>query len=132
MNEEVFRPPGFDGLTPEQRELLVGVDSDDVLGGAFPRKRVVHPGVRGTMLAPGRWAKEWELLLGRAGSPRKRTAYIHIPFCQARCLYCGFFQNFSCRELEDAYLDRLVADLEAGGSAGYAAAQPIQDRKSVV
>lgn len=106
--------PDIGALTPEQRDLLIGLETSDVLGKAFPRKRVVHPGLGGgSMVKPERWQADWQALMSRLGAPGKVTAYIHIPFCQTKCLYCGFFQNFSRQDLEDAYMDRLIADLQA-------------------
>ena len=45
------------------------------------------------------------------GEPTQ-TAYIHIPFCKTKCLYCAFFQNGTDQLVEDAYVDRLVQDME--------------------
>ena len=42
-----------------------------------------------------------------------QSAYIHIPFCQTKCLYCGFFQNAANQSAEDRYIDLLIQDLES-------------------
>lgn len=110
---------------PSERKWIFGNETDDPLRYAFDAKRVVHPGVKGTMLPKERWAETWETLTGRQGESGKRAAYIHIPFCSVRCLYCGFFQNFTNRELEDAYIDRLIEDLKGGSHLPFVTAHPI-------
>lgn len=46
-------------------------------------------------------------------SPIPLTLYIHMPWCEKKCPYCDFnsHENFS-RQDEDAYITRLIADLE--------------------
>ncbi len=33
--------------------------------------------------------------------------YIHIPFCESRCVYCGFYSTTSLK-MRDAYVDALM------------------------
>jgi oxygen-independent coproporphyrinogen-3 oxidase len=50
---------------------------------------------------------------GRFGLP-PLAAYIHIPWCVRKCPYCDFNSHAAGPELpEDAYVDALLADLEA-------------------
>lgn len=49
---------------------------------------------------------------------RKRNAhhpmaglYVHIPFCESRCVYCGFFSTTE-RNLRERYVDALCRELE--------------------
>lgn len=37
--------------------------------------------------------------------------YIHIPFCESRCIYCGFYSTTSLK-LRDAYIDALCKEME--------------------
>ncbi len=37
--------------------------------------------------------------------------YIHIPFCESRCIYCGFYSTTSLK-LRDAYVDALCREME--------------------
>ena len=37
--------------------------------------------------------------------------YIHIPFCESRCIYCGFYSTTSLK-LRDAYVDALCKEME--------------------
>ena len=36
--------------------------------------------------------------------------YIHIPFCESRCIYCGFYSTTSLK-LRDAYVDALIKEM---------------------
>jgi oxygen-independent coproporphyrinogen-3 oxidase len=109
-------------MEPELYSLVVGCQTDQPLQEAFPTKRVLHGDVRGGMLERGEWAVRWQAALEQPESGEKRSAYIHIPFCQRKCLYCGFFQNFCQEELETAYIDHLVAELKMNAGRPYLAA----------
>lgn len=37
--------------------------------------------------------------------------YIHIPFCESRCIYCGFYSTTSLK-LRDAYVNALCKEME--------------------
>ncbi|MBZ0157836.1 MAG: heme anaerobic degradation radical SAM methyltransferase ChuW/HutW [Alphaproteobacteria bacterium] len=109
---------------PADRKWIFGNETDDPLRYAFDAKRVVHPGVKGEMLPKEKWESTWKMLTGKPGKGGKRAAYVHIPFCSAKCLYCGFFQNLTDRELEDAYIDRLVEELRRDSQEPFVASHP--------
>lgn len=50
------------------------------------------------------------------------SLYIHIPFCEGKCLYCGFYSLLYNRQTAAAYLDALEreASLCAASFKGYA------------
>ncbi|MDU4960280.1 MAG: heme anaerobic degradation radical SAM methyltransferase ChuW/HutW [Sporomusaceae bacterium] len=105
----------FQALSAEERALQLGYEQADPLTGAFARKRVVHAGLQGSPVPPEQAQAIWDGIMTQpptAGG--ERAAYIHIPFCQTKCLYCGFFQNASNQATEDQYIDCLVKELEAG------------------
>lgn len=37
--------------------------------------------------------------------------YIHIPFCESRCIYCGFYSTTSLK-LRDDYTDALCREMQ--------------------
>ena len=103
----------YDSLPPDQQALQFGLAGVDPLGHAFPRKRVVHAGLHGQLIAPAESQQIWQDIMSRPPTGRDvQTAYIHIPFCKTKCLYCGFFQNGTQQETEDEYIRCLVDELE--------------------
>jgi anaerobilin synthase len=87
-------------------------ETDDPLRYAFPAKRAIHPGSRSRPTAPGEAAE----LYGRlVGLPRRgpSAAYFHIPFCETRCSYCGFFNRFAAPEESSRYTSALIRELES-------------------
>lgn len=104
----------FAKMTPEQRLMQLGRATDNPLMEAFDAKRVVHAGLNGRPLSPEEAQATWQKVM--ATEPVKgqlQSAYIHIPFCQTKCLYCGFFQNATNQSAEDRYIDLLIQDLES-------------------
>jgi Coproporphyrinogen III oxidase and related Fe-S oxidoreductases len=84
-----------------------GVDS---LTHAFDGKIAIHPGMGGTPVA----AEEREAVLASVlGKERtgNSVAYIHVPFCETHCLYCGFFRSGYKTEQSRAYTDALLKEL---------------------
>ncbi len=92
---------------------------------AFDAKRTVHPSVLGSIIPQNAILSKWHELMGKHGRASKRAVYIHIPFCQTHCLYCGFFQNFTNKELEDAYILRLVKEIERDSTKSFVKSHPI-------
>ncbi|MTI60302.1 MAG: heme anaerobic degradation radical SAM methyltransferase ChuW/HutW [Firmicutes bacterium] len=99
--------------------LIVGKKSDSPLFDVFDAKRVVHGKMGGEVVERSQWPELWQAILDRPAPSEKRSVYIHIPFCQKKCLYCGFFQNFCQEELETAYIDRLLAELRMYADSPY-------------
>lgn len=116
----------FAAMSPEQVELLVGMETSDPLAAAFAGKRVLHAGLRGSAIGEEAWQPLWQSLMRASPPPGKRVAYVHIPFCLHRCLYCGFFQNVSSEEQETAYIDRLVQEIAMGCRTRYVTGGRIQ------
>lgn len=82
----------------------------DPLTQAFEDVKVVHAGFGGRSVEePERAVLLAELL----GEPRRgdSVAYVHVPFCQTRCAFCGFY-NLGYRESESAaYVDSLLREV---------------------
>lgn len=102
------------GLTPEKKMVLLGRDTQDPIHEAFTSKRVVHAGLVGAPIMPEEQQEAYRKAMQRTSDRTRRHAvYIHIPFCKTKCLYCGFYQNASRQEIEDVYMDALLAEIEA-------------------
>ena len=110
---------------PTDWRWIVGNETDDPLHNAFDEKRVVHPSVPGGPLPPETWLNRWETLMQRDGRTEKRTASVHIPFCQTRCSYCSFFQNFSESETIEEYVEKLVAEIRMVSEFSFVTAHPV-------
>lgn len=84
----------------------------DPLKYAFDRKVSVHAGAGGQPLPTEEALPTWQALCIKPDSSSRRAVYIHIPFCQSRCLYCGFFMH-TLRQGDSArYTDALIKEIE--------------------
>lgn len=117
----------FDQLTPEKRVMQFGRKTDEPLRLAFDSKRVVHAAMGGSMVPSPMTQKVWRDIMAKPveGHPTQ-MAYIHIPFCKTKCLYCPFFQNGTNQDEEDRYIDHLVKDIEMGADSPRLSSAPIQ------
>lgn len=87
-------------------------DTATPLADAFESKRAVHPFVGMRPVPQDEVPALWS---GLHAAPRKNraVAYVHVPFCENHCLFCGFYQN-AWRGSEGApYVDAVIAQLEA-------------------
>lgn len=82
----------------------------DPLSRAFDGKIAVHPGVGGDRISQESSAACLERLLDvpRSGDS---VAYVHVPFCETHCLYCGFYNRAYSREESARYTDTLIREL---------------------
>ena len=86
-------------------------NATDPLHAAFAAKAVIHSGPAGMPLmgeaAEKRLSELWD-------EPRsgKSLAYIHVPFCETRCLYCMFYQNPFKPEASHEFANRLIRELQ--------------------
>ena len=119
----------FNALPIEERAWLLGTKSENPLGCAFAKKRVVHPGAGGKRMVMDKeeqtriWA---DLMAQTPNSADERAVYIHIPFCDKKCSYCGFFQNFTREEAAHHYVDVLLDELDAAADTPYVQGAPFQ------
>ncbi len=108
----------FAADTEEQRMLQFGTAAADALTEGFPRKRVVHAGIQGEIVPPAEAQDVWQRIMNTpAKQGEVQAAYIHIPFCKTKCLYCGFFQNAAQQSAEDDYVEALLEEIEAAAEA---------------
>ena len=119
----------FNALPIEERAWLLGTKSENPLGCAFAKKRVVHPGAGGKRMVMDKeeQTRIWADLMAQTPNPAdERAVYIHIPFCDKKCSYCGFFQNFTREEAAHHYVDVLLDELDAAADTPYAQGAPFQ------
>lgn len=107
------------------KKWFFGNETDDPLRFAFDAKRTVHPSVKGSITPQNTISSTWHDLMEQPGRASKRAVYIHIPFCQTRCLYCGFFKNFTNKELEDAYISRLIKEIQRDSKSTFVRSHPV-------
>lgn len=85
--------------------------SSNPLKNAFRGKATVHPHIPGQT-----YFGEEAISVIKNQYEKRRTgtslAYIHVPFCETRCLYCLFYQNPLRAESSAHYTDHLIRELE--------------------
>ena len=83
----------------------------DPLHAGFKAKAAIHSGPGGMPLI-GEDARRRIDELHDTPRSGKALAYIHVPFCETRCLYCMFYQNPYKAEAVSAYAKKLVREIE--------------------
>ena len=77
----------------------------------FQDRRAVMP-LRASMpLAAEDIEKQWQQLQQTKLTGNKRLIYIHIPFCDTHCQFCGFYQNLLRKFDTEAYIDALLTEI---------------------
>ncbi len=105
-------------------EWLYGNVTNDPLRFGFYSKRVVHPTIKSPLIKDKALQNRWSQFMTMEDNEGSRVAYIHIPFCISRCHYCGFFQHFVDRGLEDAFIDSLIKELRMAEDARFIQCRP--------
>ncbi len=108
MNGKNFVSPEEGQWSMEQYFAREGVDP---LPYAFEGKIAVHPGAGGKMIPPPMIEQTLEDL---SQKPRAglSVAYIHVPFCETQCLYCGFYTRAYGKEQSAQYVDALIKEMQ--------------------
>ncbi len=86
-------------------------DGSDPLRDAFARRSAVMPFRGRRRLPPGEFQATWQQILSVPSPPRKRLAYIHVPFCANHCLFCGFYRNAYVPDAGADYADLVVEEI---------------------
>jgi oxygen-independent coproporphyrinogen-3 oxidase len=96
---------------PEGENRYFARISQDPLGDAFDRKLTVHAGFQGEFLPADQQRAVLAQLLAR---PRegKTCVYVHVPFCETHCRYCGFFRQFYSQCERMRYTDALIREID--------------------
>ncbi|EXU77016.1 heme anaerobic degradation radical SAM methyltransferase ChuW/HutW [Erwinia mallotivora] len=79
---------------------------------AFTERRTAMPWRNKTPLAADAIQSAWQRLLQQSLPPRKRLLYLHIPFCDTRCTFCGFYQNKFHADEAEKYVSYLLREIE--------------------
>ncbi len=111
-------------MAPQDQRRFFANENGDPLHAAFDRKAGVHPGGGGLPISPENVADVWVKSMDQEGEKGERACYIHIPFCQAICLYCGFYLNPSSSAEENRYIDYLLRELEMTSDATFINSHP--------
>lgn len=98
-------------LTSRKGDEAFFANAADPLHAAFAAKATVHAGPMGLPMVWGMARKKLEELSQQSRSGRS-VAYIHVPFCETRCLYCMFYQNPYTEEASHHYTDLLIKELQ--------------------
>ena len=53
-----------------------------------------------------------------------RSIYVHIPFCESHCVFCGFYQNAYRSDLAKQYVDALIREMELTAKAPFINVHP--------
>lgn len=95
----------------EQQDLFAKV-SGNPLSDAFPKKAVVHPFVDARPVPKEDWSSIWQDM-NHQQRQGKSVAYLHIPFCENHCLFCGFYQNPWRSNQSEVYADAIIEEIKA-------------------
>lgn len=81
--------------------------SDNPLEEAFDDARQAHPPGGSLPVPKERWDEAWKACID---TPRSRPgmAYVHVPFCENHCLFCGFYQNAWRPDAGPGYVDLVL------------------------
>ncbi len=109
----------------EELTWIFSQQTSDPLRYAFPKKRVVHPFVKG-MEPVSNPHDQWQDLICSQDRSPKHIAYINIPFCQTQCLFCGFYRNNARTGLESEYIDCLIKELKEVKKNHFLERSPLQ------
>lgn len=102
MNSATFRSPAA--------LLAAGLLPGDALPGAFPQRQALMPMWGARPITPEERDARWADIAARPLAEGS-LAYLHIPFCTSRCVFCGFYRNAWQADAGRAYVDRLIAEL---------------------
>lgn len=98
-------------------------NESDPLHAAFRAKATVHAGPIGLPMLFGAARSKLEALSAETRT-KEAVAYVHVPFCSTRCLYCMFYKNPFDEAASHRYAELLEKEF------GLWASRPVQSRES--
>jgi oxygen-independent coproporphyrinogen-3 oxidase len=99
-------------LDADRRRLIFGNEDSAGFASAYDKKRTVHAGSKGQALTPEEAAKAWMGACSQTTDVNK-LVYVNVPFCQTRCLYCGFFKNLAKADMMEAFSSALAEEIKS-------------------
>lgn len=117
------KPPWLD-QKPLSLEDLFAKKSDNPLAHAFEKKAGAHPFLGARPVPKDEWPEIWQDALSK---PRvgKSVAYLHIPFCENHCLFCGFYQNPWRSNQSAVYASTIIEEIKANKNTASHSEGPI-------
>lgn len=92
---------------------------------AFTERRAAMPWRNTVPLSAEAIQPAWQNLLQHPVPPRKRLAYLHVPFCATHCTFCGFYQNRFQPDEAEKYVDYLLREIEMEADSALHQSAPI-------
>ena len=118
---QVMHGPGKTHCEDEWKASLTG----DPLHEAFSEAISTHPGLSARPVAPERMQEALADMTGRRRK-MKSVAYINVPYCETRCLYCLFYiKPYRTPEESRAFADHLIAELQLWADKPVQNADPV-------
>ncbi len=77
----------------------------------FKDRWAVMPLQASLPVPPQELEQQWSILQNSDLSGKKRLIYIHIPFCDIHCQFCGFYQNPLKKFDTKTYIDYLLQEI---------------------
>ncbi len=96
---------------PDDLTQYYAKENVEPLAYAFDKKISVHAGINGQIVPLAEVQKTMEML-SHTKREGKSTLYVHIPFCETHCLYCGFFLKPFREDFSKFYTDALIREIE--------------------
>lgn len=99
-------------INPEENfERYCVNESENVIVDAFSKKSAVHAGLM-DKFAPKEQTQEVLKNVLNQERNNRTAAYIHVPFCETHCLYCGFYNQPYRKEQSRVYTDVLIQEIK--------------------
>lgn len=99
-------------MTLAKATLDLAAHFADETGQPFKDREARMPWRSSQPLAKEEIDARWLALISQPSAPRKRLAYLHIPFCATHCTFCGFYQNRYQQDSCERYADALIREIE--------------------
>ncbi len=95
------------------------------LADAFDEKISVHPGIGSAPVAPEEVDRTLASLVARPRTLRT-SAYLHVPYCETRCLYCMFYNKpYRTPEESKVFTDHLVREMSLWSDKAVHGSEPV-------